>query len=225
MGEGVLLTSYQQRENDMSTFTPTTWTGKTAQNENPKIKILPNAPFYLLHHPFSWELVDVGEGDWEWLPTFGHLYEIAGVNGIVETPRGPDSTMSRMRLMENGQTIIDREFGYVARYETTYGGFYYCMKWDVPKVIGSKVFWNHDKDGYNQWRQELIGLGVIAKPEDEVIQSKIALLDRKIDRRLKLQHIPEIKKEIDGLYGLKRQMRESFEAMFKPTKKKKSKGA
>ena len=95
---------------DMTTFTPTTWTGTKAPAENPKIKILPNAPFYLLHHPFSWELVDTGDGDWEWLPTFGQLYEIAGVNGVEDTPRGPDSTMSRMRLMDGGQTTIDRDW-------------------------------------------------------------------------------------------------------------------
>ena len=207
----------------MSTFTPTTWTGKKAANENPRIKILPNAPFYLLHHPFSWELVDIGDGEWSWLPTFGQLYEIAGINGIIETPRGPDSSVSRMKLMDAGQTIIDREFGYIARYETTYGGYFYCMKWDIPKVIGSKVFWNHDTIGYNQWRQELIGLGVIAPPELEVVQSKMALLDRKIDRRLKMQHIPEIKKEIDGLYGLKKQMMESYESLVNPKPKSKSK--
>jgi len=207
----------------MSTFTPTTWTGSKTAAQNPKLKVFPNAPFYLLHHAFSWEIVEVSEGDWEWLPTFGQLFEIAGVNGVEDTPNGPDSTMSRMRLMDNGQTVIDREFGYVARYETTYGGYYYCMKWDVPKVIGSKVFWNNDTNGYNEWRRELVGLGIIDKPEIEVIQSKIALLDRKIDRRLKLQHIPEIKKEIDGLYALKKQMRESFEAMHKPKTKSKSK--
>ena len=74
----------------------------------------------------------------------------------------------------------------------------------------------------------VVELGIIQKPEDEVVQSKIALLDRKIDRRLKLQHIPEIKKEIDGLYALKRQMKESFEAMLTESKtksKSKSKGA
>ena len=207
----------------MSTFTPTTWTGTKATAQNPKLKVFPNAPFYLLHHPFSWELVESGEGVWEWLPTFGQLYEIAGVNGVEDTPNGPDSTMSRMRLMDNGQTVIDREFGYIARYETTYGGYFYCMRWDVPKIIGSKVFWNNDKEGYNEWRRELIGLGIIEKPEVEVIQSKIALLDRLIDSRLKLPPIPEIKKEIDGLYALKKQMKESFEAMHKPKTKSKSK--
>jgi hypothetical protein len=210
----------------MSTFTPTTWTGKQTAAENPKLKILPNAPFFLLHSPFSWELVEMGDGEWKWLPHFGHLYEIAGVNGVVETPRGPDSTVSRMKMGDAGQQVLDREFGYVARYETTYGGYYYCMRWDVPKVIGSKVYWNHDKEGYNTWRWELVEMGIIQKPEDEVIQSKIALLDRKIDRRLKLQHIPEIKKEIDGLYALKKQMKDSFEAMFRDTTKtKKTKGA
>jgi hypothetical protein len=208
----------------MSTFTPTTWTGKTAQTQNPKLKAAPNAPFYLLHHPFSWELVEV-EGTWNWLPTFGQLYEIAGVNGVEETPHGPDSTMARMRLMDAGQVVIDREFGYLARYETVYGGYHYCLKWDVPKVIGNKVFWNTDHDGYNDWRLELIGLGIIEKPEDEVILSKISLVDRKIDRRLKLQHIPEIKKEIDGLYDLKKKMREAHDRLMgkDPSKVKKTK--
>lgn len=194
-----------------TTFTPSAWTG-TRQQTAPLLNVMPNAPFYLLHSPFSWELVQMNDA-YVWLPTFGLLYEIAGVNGIEETAQGADSTVARMKLMENGQTIIDREYGYIARYETKSGGYHYRMKWDVPKQIGSKVFWNTDTAGYNEWRLSLVEMGIIDPPEIEVIQSKLALLERKIDRKLKFQHIPEVKTDLDALYTLKKQMTDAYDAI------------
>jgi len=195
-----------------TTFTPSTWTGNRQKNSAPQLKVMPNAPFYLLHHPFSWELVK-HDGEWQWLPEFGQLHEIAGVNGIEETPNGPDSTVARMRLMDQGKQVIDREYGYIARYETVHGGYHYRMKWDVPKQIGSKTFWNTDIDGYNTWRRALVEEGIIAKPEIEVVQDKINLVDRKIDRRLKFQHVPEVKTEIDELYALKKNMQAAYDSI------------
>ena len=194
-----------------TTFTPSSWTG-TRQQTAPLLNVMPNAPFYLLHSPFSWELVQMN-GQYVWLPHFGQLHEIAGVNGIEETRQGADSTVARMKLIENGQTVIDREYGYISRYETKSGGYHYRMKWDVPKQIGSKVFWNTDTDAYNDWRLSLVQMGIIDPPEIEVIQSKVALLDRKIDRKLKFQHIPEVKKDLDDLYALKQQMHDAYTAI------------
>lgn len=206
------------------TFTPSTWTGTRQKAAAPKLQVMPNAPFYLLHQAFSWELVKHA-GEWRWLPTFGQLHEIAGVNGIEETPQGPDSTVARMRLHENGQTVIDREYGYIARYETTYGGYHYRMRWDVPKTIGNKTYWNTDVDGFNDWRLALIEEGVIAPPEIEVVQTKVNLVDRKIDRKLKFQHVPEIKTEIDELYELKKNMQAAYDIIHaKPESKGKKKG-
>lgn len=194
-----------------TTFTPTAWTG-TRQQTAPLLNVMPNAPFYLLHSPFQWEITQL-QGTWVWLPTFGQLYEIAGVNGVEDTPQGADSTVSRMKLMDAGTTVIDRDFGYVARYETKYGGYHYRMKWDVPKQIGNKTYWNTDQGGYNEWRFQLVELGIIDPPEIEVIQSKVSLIDRKIDRKLKFQHIPEVKTEIDDLYTLKQQMHDAYNAI------------
>ena len=207
----------------MDTFTPSTWTGKRASTENAKLPLNANAPFYLLHHPNQWELVQLESGDWRWLPTFGQLHEIAGVNGIEDTRQGPDSTVARMKIQERGQIVLDREFGYVSRYETKNGGYYYTLRWDIPKIIGNKVYWNTDTDGYNLWRLELMEIGVIKSPEIEIVQEKISMLDRKIDRRMKLQHIPEIKKEIDELYKLKKQMDDAYKAMHTPVEDTKSK--
>lgn len=204
------------------TFTPSTWTGTRQTSAAPKLQMMPNAPFFLLHHPFSWELVK-HDDEWTWLPTFGQLHEIAGVNGIEETPQGPDSTVSRMRLMDSGQTVIDREYGYIARYETVYGGYYYRLRWDVPKTIGKKTFWNTDEQGFNEWRLALVTEGIIAAPEIEVVQSKISMIDRKIDRRLKFQHVPEVKTEIDELYDLKKNMQAAYDKIHAPAPKTKGK--
>ena len=197
-----------------TTFTPTAWTG-TRQQTAPLLNVMPNAPFYLLHSPFSWELVQM-QSVWVWLPQFGQLYEIAGVNGVEDTPQGADSTVARMKIMESGQTVIPRDFGYIARYETKYGGYHYRMRWDVPKQIGNKIYWNTDTDAYNEWRLSLVETGVISPPEIEVIQSKVSLLDRKIDRKLKFQHIPEVKTELDELYALKQQMQDAYNAIHNP---------
>ena len=194
-----------------TTFTPTSWTG-TRQETAPRLNVMPNAPFYLLHSPFAWELTQMGD-TWVWLPQFGQLHEIAGVNGVESTPQGADSTMSRMKLMENGQTVISRDFGYIARYETKHGGYHYRLKWDIPKQIGNKVYWNTDTAAFNEFRLSLVEMGVVAPPEVEVVLSKQHLLDRKIDRKLKFQHIPEVKKELDELYGLKKLMQSAYDAI------------
>jgi len=210
----------------MDTFTPQSWTGATRNEHVPKVANRPNAPFYLSHSPFQWELVKTDDDVFEWLPTFSKINEMAGVNGVQQTPTGVDSTITRMKMADKGHTILEREFGYVARYPTRFGGFYYAMKWDVPKIIGKKTFWNHDEQGYNAWRKLLISEGIIERPENEIIELKLADVDRKIERRLMNQHIPEIKKEIDGLYEIKRQMKSAFDALWNPepkTKKKKGK--
>lgn len=208
----------------METFTPTTWTGATRNEHVQKVNNRGNAPFFLSHHPFQWELVQTADDVFEWLPTFSKINEMAGVNGVQHTPSGVDSTVTRMKMSDKGHTILEREFGYVTRYPSKQGGFYYAMKWDVPKIIGNKTFWKHDEQGYNEWRKLLISEGIIERPEIEIIELKLNDIDRKIDRRLKNQHIPEIKKEIDGLYEIKRQMKSAFDLLWnKPKSKKRGK--
>lgn len=200
-------------------FTPQSWTGTAQKSDQPKLNVHPNAPFYYMHHPFSWELVNHND-KYIWLPCFSMLREIAGVNGVEQTPQGPDSTISRMRFAESGFKILDRDFGYVARYETVHGGYYYCNRFNIPKIIGNKVFWNMDKSGWNEFRLSLIENEIIHKPEIEVIEEMRIDVDRKIDRRVSLQHLPEIKKEIDALYDTKNQMIASFKALVEPPKQR-----
>lgn len=206
----------------MDTFTPTSWTGHKQNEHIPKVSNRGNAPFYLTHSPFQWELVQTADDVFEWLPQFSMIYEMAGVNGVQQTPNGVDSTVARMKMQDQGHQILERDFGYVARYPSKWGGYYYVLKWDVPKIIGTKTFWNHDAEGYNTWRKLLVTEGIIDRPEIEILELKLADLERKIERRLKNQHIPEIKKEIDGLYEIKRQMKAAFDLLWNPEPKSKT---
>ena len=210
----------------MNTYTPSSWTGAKKNDDMPRITEYSNEPFYLMHNPLQWELIATDDG-FEWLPCFSQLNEGAGVNGVVQTRNGVDSSHARVKFMEKGFQILDREFGYITRYPTKHGGWYYSLIWDVPKIIANQTFWNHDSSGYNQFRKNLVLTGVIERPEPEVIELKIRQIDRRIDRRLKNQHIPEIKKEIDKLYELKKQMKDAFDSLFEPVDEKstKKKGA
>ena len=203
-------------------FQPTTWTGKQ-QASSPKLNIRPNCPFFLMHSAFQWELVNVGGDEWEWLPSFSHLNEMAGVNGCVQTKQGVDSTHSRIKFMEQGYTILDREFGYVARYETKYGGFYYSLRFNIPKTIGDRVFWRMNEAEWNDWRRALIEEGVIDKPEDEVIDLLLKNVERRINRRITQQHVPEVKAQIDELYAVKDRMKSAYQSLMNPPKKTRKK--
>ena len=194
-------------------FKTTTWTGHRPQNTNPRLRINPNSPFFYMHHPFSWELACLND-EWIWVPTFSTLIEMAGVNGVEGTKDGVDSGLSRLRFSELGYLILHRDLEYIARYETMSGGYYYCNKFNHPKIIGTQVFWNMDVDGWIEYRKNLVDIGLIEPPHAEVIESKRIDVNRKIERRLKVQHLPEIKKEIDQLYALKKLMDDTYQKMF-----------
>jgi len=203
----------------MTSFQATSWTGGHKVQQASKLNVHPNAPFYLMHYPFEWEVQKI-EGEYQWVPKFSSLYEIAGVNGVQDIPKqGPDSSYARMKFKDKGFTILDLDLGYVSRYETVYGGHYYALIWETPKQIADRVYWNIDEDAYNKWRLSLIGVHV-QKPEIEVIQSKIDQIERRIDRKSKLQHIPEIKKEIESLYELKKNMNDAYTKMTTTPAKK-----
>lgn len=197
------------------------WTGRTEIDDRPKLKISGNHPYFLMHHPLSWEMVK-HKDKFVWVPQFSQLSETPGVNGVEDTPQGPDSRMSRIKLMEGGYTFIERGEGYLTRYPTTDGAYYYCNRFCTPKIIGDEVFWNMDLEGWNEWRLSLLERGIVAMPEPEIIQGKQYAIDRRIDRRIKMQHIPEVKTEIEQLYALKGEMVNAYEAQTKPKKGRKN---
>jgi hypothetical protein len=195
------------------------WTGNTPQSAVPRINISPNAPYYLMHHPAQWELV-IENDKAEWLPTFSSLYEIAGVNGVQSTPAGPDSTMARVHYMDKGFTILPQELGYQTRYPTRMGGYYYTSIWDEPKQVGTKLFWSTDEAAYNQWRRDLLESGTIAPPEPEILELLVERHEKRIERNISMQHIPEIAKKLDDMREQLTAMQQATGVTPEPTTKK-----
>ena len=171
------------------------WSGNPNQEEN-RLHMHANTPFYLAHYPTSWEFIKAGKTG-RWLPKFSEIREAAGINGVRQTPHGTDSKHARVSYSDHGYTILDyRQFDYLSRFRCTNGYFYVC-KWSTPKQIGKKVFWNVDKNKYNDWRESLIEDGILDPPAEEIIDLCISQYKNRITRNLKNQHIPEIKKKID----------------------------
>ena len=195
------------------------WTGNTPQSAVSRLNISPNAPYYMMHHPTQWELVIEGDAA-EWLPTFSTLYEIAGVNGVQSTPAGPDSTMARVNFMDKGFTILPQDLGYQTRYPTKVGGYYYTSIWDQPKQVGTKLFWTTDEAAYNQWRRDLLENGTIQPPEPEILELLVERHEKRIERNISMQHIPEIAKRLDEMRDQLTAMQQASEAKAEPAPKK-----
>ena len=195
------------------------WTGNTPQSAAPRLNISPNAPYYMMHHPAQWELVIEGDKA-EWLPTFSTLYEIAGVNGVQSTPAGPDSTMARVNFMDKGYTILPQELGYQTRYPTKVGGYYYTSIWDQPKQVGTKLFWSTDEAAYNEWRRDLLKNGTIQPPEPEILELLVERHEKRIERNISMQHIPEIAKRLDEMRDQLTAMQQASGAKAEPAPKK-----
>mgnify|MGYP003624567755 CR=1 FL=1 len=196
------------------------WTGSTIDPTEIRLNISTNAAYYLMHHPEQWELI-ITDGVGEWLPNFSQLLEIAGVNGVQQTPTGIDSTMARVKFMDLGFTILDQEMGYQTRYRTRSGGYYYTSVFDTPKVVGSKTFWSTDMVAYNDWRRSLITDGFINPPEPEILELLEERHQKRIERNIRLQHIPEVQQKLENLRLELDQMQDATKVLFEPVKPKK----
>ena len=175
------------------------WTGFQAKKQT-AIPEKPNHPFWLMHHPMScWELVEIDDDVFRWLPTFRHLRELPGCNAVrmVQNGRGADSTMARVQMMDNGFEILDLEFGYQQRFQSRYGGWIYKEIWASPKVIGNRVVWNFDHKAFDQWRIQLLNDGVLPQPDVDVLDVFIERQERRIERNAQRGHIPHVQKQIE----------------------------
>jgi len=170
------------------------WTGQDFQ-ANDGLPIAPNKPFWYMHNPNScWEF-ELHRKRWLWLPSFRTLFEIAGVNNVRMVPRGgTDSTMARVRMMDNGFQILDLEMGYQTRFPTKSGGFYYASVFDTPKVSGKRILWKHDREGYNEWREGLMNDGILEKPDMDILSHFMDMQEKRVQRHEGKHLTPRIKK-------------------------------
>ena len=185
------------------------WTGRDLPQPENRLNLASNAPFYLMHSPMQWDF----EGG-QWLPAFSTLSERPGVNGVYHTKWGGDSTEARMHFADLGYTILDyKQMGYVARHPCV-GGHFYTTIFAEPKQIAGKVFWDHDKEAYNEWRLSLITDGIIDPPDKDVLSLHIDKFRRTVERNLKDQHIPEKKARLIVLQKRLEAMKKAKDKLF-----------
>ena len=171
------------------------WQGGQNDAAKRRLNTHANHPFFLTHYPTSWDFVQNGKTG-EWLPHFSELKEAPGINGVQQNKHGVDSKYARVHYSDLGFVILDyKEHDYLMRYPAL-GGFYYVLKWAVPKQVGKKVFWSLNEEEFNAWRRGLVEEGIIEPPHPEIIELKIDNCVQKINRAIKNQHIPEVKNQI-----------------------------
>jgi hypothetical protein len=176
-----------------------------------------NDPYYLTHHRDQWELVETN-GKYEFLPQFGKLVEMAGVNGVESVRGGIDSVMARAELQERGVTVLPMEMGYLTRFPTRSGGWYYTLKWNTPKEIAGRLLSKLDVDSWNNFRRELIATGVLDAIDPDLVEIMIHDLEREKDRLIPQQHIPERKLDMQAI---DKKISDMQSALSKSTKKRK----
>ena len=156
------------------------------------------SPFFLMHHPMSWEYVESAK---KWLPTFATLPEEAGINGVRQTQSGPpDSRNARVEHQDLGYTILDyRSLEYLTRHPTHDGGYIYSLIFSNPKVLGGKVFWKLNEKDYNVWRNSLLEEGHIDQPDPDAISLLIERWNRRITRHYRNSHLRDADKKIKAM--------------------------
>lgn len=147
------------------------------------LRIEKTDPFALKAHPVRWNVFsDPDSGEPLLLPVLGRISHSPGTNNVNH--RG-ETGMAYGGAIRNGWTPIpqswctaddtpDKQPGYLRRWRTASGGYYYDLVWAKPYAVGDQVLFQADK-GYVRWVKKLVASGLIPPCPDEV---RDVLLDR-----------------------------------------------
>lgn len=165
----------------------------------------PTTPrFLFMHHPNQWDVLETEDG-YELLPKLCKFNLIPGLNGIRLRPGGgADSAAARASFMDRGWVFIDNKKGgpdgYLREYDAVAGKIY-VDKWTTPRKLGhgsrAKVLWDTDTEAFNDFRRSLLEDGTIEKPDDSALDFNLALIEKRIARKIKHAHVPQIQKEVE----------------------------
>ena len=181
-----------------------------------------NNPFYLMHSPLEWDLVKTGK-TWSILPKLGALPQAAGMNGMgMRAGGGVDDVLVKARMRsEKGIVILEMDYdgGYIEIYKNKHGQPIYKDIWTTPKKIGSTLRWVTDDVLVNKFKQSLLDNGVIALPDEIVIDDLKDRLQRRIDSRVKEALVnPDVatrKKDYETMLSA---IDKAYQSMIKPKK-------
>ncbi len=184
----------------------------------------PNDQFILTHHPERWQLEKTAEGGFELLPILTKFLLRPGLNGVRARPSGGiDYSETRGIYQDRGWVFLPAtaiEGGYLREYQAR-GGKVYADRWTTPRSLGggSRVVWDIDHEGYNDFRRGLVENGTIAKPDPLIFDFLAAQYSRRIQYEQQKGHLPHVAKSIEANEEKKEALIE-IKKTKKPTKKK-----
>ena len=174
-----------------------------------------NNSFFYAHFPSNWELyffeVEVKKGKGTstqmkpmLLPDLHSISESPGCNGVRDIGNGKgDSTYMKARMMSQQWTILEPFKHDYLRIYPCIGGKYHTDRFQTLELLGKEVIETQNKEEFANWRRELVLNEHIKPPHPHIIKKKIMELQRSIEKKIRSQHIPEMKKRLDELENTK----------------------
>lgn len=163
-----------------------------------------------MHYPASWECVKMAKGGYEWLPRLKKLKNASGCNGVRQTKNGPEPSLAIARFQSEGWVILfnpeqvlpagrlgNAEAGYV---KTDHGisGPIHRLWCESFRMIGKKVIEECDDQAYLDFRRMLVEDGLVAPPDQAILDGIIDMQANRFGRHANNAHIPAIKAKMDG---------------------------
>ena len=160
-----------------------------------RLPIKSNVLFYLMHHPKNWDLIEVMRKNakkprFYWLPNLNRLICEAGVNNVRGTKSRPDTTYARAEFVEKGYTILDpAQHDYLRIYPAHMGKFH-ALKWQNYEMLGGELIKTTDRNGYADFKRQLVANGIIDLPHPEILKRIIIKQSELINMHASKPHIP-----------------------------------
>ncbi len=123
-----------------------------------------------------------------------------GVNGVRQS-RGEIGDVSNRigQLQREGCIYLDpKRHDYIRAYPAR-GGQYFADRFTDIRVLANRMIKTFDRNDYNKWCVTLLANGELGHIEPQFWQLLIRDFEKRPDRLIRQQHLPEIKQRIDDL--------------------------
>lgn len=126
------------------------------------------------------------EGAFVFLPLLGRLKHEPGLGGV---DKNGDTSLAVASRSKHGWVSIDHRHclssdtpdgqpGYVRTWPAR-GGRVHETAWQSPRVVGSRVKWAKDTNGYFRWLARLLRDGIIPPPDPAVVENLIDIAEQR----------------------------------------------